>query len=166
MHINPSCVLVFTQSSSTLNPLPDFVCVFWAVDKKKKSENLVLIPNEGGPPKKKKRPWSDVIESRGLFAQRLTRLMWINWTRHRPGSLFRRESFLPSEETEWRPEATPRSWVQFMAGPVSGACMRVRIYIYEVLLGSQGGSHPSTKLCFGGRLALTCTAGSWHTRLY
>lgn len=97
-----------------------------------------------------------------LFAQRITRLMWINWTRHCPDSLFRQESFLLSEETEWRPEVT--TFVSSVYGsPISGVCMRVWIYIYEVLLGSQGGSHLSTKLCFRGRPALTCTAGSWHT---
>lgn len=155
---------VFLFSLSRLQPWIHCLtlCVFsgqWIKKIWKSGSN----PKRGSPKKKKKkRQWSDVIESRGLFAQRLTRLMWINWTRHRPGSLFRRESFLLSEETEWRPEAT--AFVSSVYGsPISGACMRVRIYIYEVLLGSQGGSHLSTKLCFGGRLALTCTAGSWHT---
>lgn len=100
--------------------------------------------------------------------------MWINWTWECPDSLFPQQSFLLPEgrAKAW---STPRSWVQPVdTSPLYSTCvflcMRVSVSttylsVLEVLLSSQGGSHPSTKLRFREWPALTRTGESWHVLL-
>lgn len=147
----------YVQSLFSLTPLPfksiAWSCVsHWAADKIWKSG---CNPKRGSHKETVRwgygEPW--------LFAQRITQLMWINWTRDCPDSLFPLQSLLLSEEGA---KARSCSVHEFNPWPYQPH-MCVWIYMSEVLLGSQGGSHLSTKLCFGGRLALTCTGESWHT---
>lgn len=114
-----------------------------------KSENLVVISEKRAT----KRPWSEVLENTAVgLVSNSADVTELNLG-------VSRWFISPAELPAVRGESEgPDLTSMLPVCCISTVCLRV----LEVLLSSQGGSHPSTELRFRERPALTCTGEGRH----